>query len=63
MVRLLREGRKDDHTGDQHDTFRIEAWLYRTDGGDAPARYLSPMLKPREAAHARVEGLSLGVLG
>ena len=60
---MLREDRKDDRTGSQHDAFRIEARLFRTDGDDAPGRYLSPMCKPREAAQAQVERCLLGVLG
>ena len=54
---------REDRTGDQHDAFCIAAWLSRTDGDDALGRYLSPMLKPREAAQAQVEGWILGVLG
>lgn len=54
---------KGDRTADQHDAFCIAAWLSRTDGDDALGRYLSPMLNPREAAQAQVEGWILGVLG
>ena len=54
---------KRDRTGDQHDAYCIAEWLSRTDGEGTLPRFLSPTLKPREAAQARIEGWILGVLG
>ena len=54
---------RENRTGDQHDAFCIAAWLSRADGDNTLHRYLTPPLKAREAAQARIEGWILGVLG